>query len=126
MRKSEICLFCYSVIPYSAFYKFPVKSIFDKVTSWPQLIPKLLVAPACLHVACDWSHTFFTSKVFLFSITYYSLLFERVMYYSYLLHKIKGNLIILHIKLHITCTFLKRVIYCRYLLLEIYVQLRTY
>ena len=26
-----------------------VKSIFDKVTSWPQLILKLLVAPACLH-----------------------------------------------------------------------------
>ena len=44
------------------------KSIFDKVTSWPQLISKLLVAPVCLHVASDWPHTFFTPKVFLFSI----------------------------------------------------------
>ena len=40
-----------------------------KVTSWPQVISKLLVAPACLHVASDWPHTikFFTPKVFLFS-----------------------------------------------------------
>ena len=30
-----------------------VKSIFDKVTSWPQLISKLLVVPACLHAASD-------------------------------------------------------------------------
>ena len=46
-----------------------VKSIFDKVASWPHLISKLLVAPACLHVASDWPHTFFTPKVFLFSIS---------------------------------------------------------
>ena len=45
-----------------------VKSIFDKVTSWPQLISKLLVASACLHAASDWPRTFFTPKVFLFSI----------------------------------------------------------
>ena len=43
---------------------------FDKVTSWLQLISKLLVAPACLYVASDWPRTFFTSKVFLFSILY--------------------------------------------------------
>ena len=30
-----------------------VTSSFDKVTSWPQLISKLLVTPACLHVASD-------------------------------------------------------------------------
>ena len=30
-----------------------VKSIFDEVTSWPQLISKLLVASACLHAASD-------------------------------------------------------------------------
>ena len=46
-----------------------VKSIFDKVTSWPQLISKLLVAPACSLAASDWpcACTFFTPKVFLFS-----------------------------------------------------------
>ena len=38
------------------------------------------------------------------------------MYYSYILHKIKGNLIILPIKLHIT---FKRVMYYSYLLLKI-------
>ena len=37
-----------------------VNSIFDKVTSWPQLISKLLVAPACLHAASDWPCTFYT------------------------------------------------------------------
>ena len=41
-----------------------LKSFFDKVTSWPQLISKLLVAPACLHVASDWPHTFYTPGVF--------------------------------------------------------------
>ena len=49
-----------------------VKSILIKsLTSWPQLISKLLVAPACLHVASDWPRTFFTPKVFLFSIKTY-------------------------------------------------------
>ena len=46
-----------------------VKSIFDEVTSWPQLISKLLVASACLHAASDWPSHFFTPKVF-FSILY--------------------------------------------------------
>ena len=41
-----------------------VKSIFDKVTSWLQLISKLLIAPVCLHAASDWLRTFFTPKVF--------------------------------------------------------------
>ena len=31
-----------------------VKSIFDEVTSWPQLISMLWVASACLYVASDW------------------------------------------------------------------------
>ena len=38
-----------------------VKSIFDKVTSWPQLISKLLVTPACLHVGLT---LFYTQGVF--------------------------------------------------------------
>ena len=44
-----------------------VKNIFDKVASWPQLISKLLVTPACFLAASDWPRTFFTPKVFLFS-----------------------------------------------------------
>ena len=39
------------------------------MASWPQLISYLLVAPAYLHVASDWPLTFFTPKVFLFSIS---------------------------------------------------------
>ena len=30
-----------------------LKVFFDKVTSWPQLISKLLVAPAYLHIAAS-------------------------------------------------------------------------
>ena len=30
-----------------------VKSTFDKVTSWPQLISKVLVTHTCLHAASD-------------------------------------------------------------------------
>ena len=41
-----------------------VKNIFDKVTSWPQLISKVLVAPACLHVASDWPCTFLHPRCF--------------------------------------------------------------
>ena len=39
-----------------------LKVFFDEVTScnWPQLISKLLVALAYLHVASDWPCTFFT------------------------------------------------------------------
>ena len=45
-----------------------VKKIFDKLTSWPQLISKFLVAPVC-NAASNWPRTFFTPKVFLFSIS---------------------------------------------------------
>ena len=57
-----------------------VKTIFDKVISWPQLISKLLVAPACFLAASDWPRTFFTPKVLLFSI---SLLFANKYHYFY-------------------------------------------
>ena len=46
---------------------FKELKFFEK--SWPQLISKLLVAPACLYVASDWPRTFFTPNVFLFSIS---------------------------------------------------------
>ena len=35
-----------------------------KVTSWPQLMSRLLVAPACLHVASDWPRTFLHPRYF--------------------------------------------------------------
>ena len=44
-----------------------LQKVVDKGTSWPQLISKLLVAPACLHAASDWPCTFITQKVFLVS-----------------------------------------------------------
>ena len=52
--------------------------IFDKVTSWPQLISNLLVAPACLQCRFWLGPHFFTPQVFLFSI---SLLFVNKYYY---------------------------------------------
>ena len=50
-----------------------VKSTFDEVTSWPQLISKLL--PACTLFLIDL--TLFTPKVFLFSIHTYVHMFVR-------------------------------------------------
>ena len=47
--------------------------ILNKITSWPYLISEFLVAYITI-VASDWPRTFFTPKVFLFSI---SLLFVR-------------------------------------------------
>ena len=49
-----------------------VKSIFDKVTSWPhdQLISKFFGRTCLLkNAASDWPCTFFTPQVFLFSIS---------------------------------------------------------
>ena len=57
-----------------------VKSIFDEVTSWPQLISKLLVASACLHAASDWPHTFLHPKCFLFSYNNTSCFLEAIVF----------------------------------------------
>ena len=54
---------------YCSYVILRVKSTFDEETSWPQLISKLLVASACLYAASDWPRSFFTLKVFLFSIS---------------------------------------------------------
>ena len=37
-----------------------------KITSWPQLISKLLITPACLHTAAasDWPRTFLYPRCF--------------------------------------------------------------
>ena len=48
-----------------------VKSTFDEVTSWPQLITKLLVASACLHAASDWPRTFLHSRCFCLAYHYF-------------------------------------------------------
>ena len=45
-----------------------IKGIFDKVTSWPQLISKLLVASAF----SDWPHNFLYPMCFWFSINIYN------------------------------------------------------
>ena len=48
-----------------------VKSTFDEVTSWPQLIAKLLVASACLHAASDWPRTFLHPRCFCLAYHYF-------------------------------------------------------
>ena len=53
-----------------------VKSIFDEVTSWPQLISKLLIASACLHAASDWPRTFLHPRCF--CLPYYILARQKV------------------------------------------------
>ena len=58
-------------VPCKLLYVIQVKELLIKcLTSWPYLISEFLVA----YITIDWPHTFFTPKVFLFSI---SLLFVR-------------------------------------------------
>ena len=61
-------------VPCKLLYVIQVKKFLIKCsTSWPYLISEFLVAYITI-VASYWPHTFFTPKVFLFSI---SLLFVR-------------------------------------------------
>ena len=61
-------------VPCKLLYVIQVKEFLIKcLTSWPYLISEFLVAYITI-VASDWPRTFFTPKVFLFSI---SLLFVR-------------------------------------------------
>ena len=63
-------------VPCKLLYVIQVKGFLIKCsTSWPYLISEFLVAYITI-VASDWPRTFFTPKVFLFSI---SLLFENIM-----------------------------------------------
>ena len=48
-----------------------VKSNFDKVTSWPQLISKLLVAPAYFLAASDWPYTSLHPRCFCLAYHYF-------------------------------------------------------
>ena len=63
-------------VPCKLLYVIQVKEFLIKCsTSWPYLISEFLVAYITIvSVASDWPRTFFTPKVFLFSI---SLLFVR-------------------------------------------------
>ena len=57
-------------VPCKLLYVIQVKEFLIKCsTSWPYLISEFLVAHITI-VASDWHHTFFTPKVFLFSIKY--------------------------------------------------------
>ena len=57
-------------VPCKLLYVIQVKGFLIKCsTSWPYLISEFLVAYITI-VASDWPRTFFTSKVFLFSIYY--------------------------------------------------------
>ena len=57
-------------VPCKLLYVIQVKEFLIKCsTSWPYLISEFLVAYITI-VASDWPRTFFTPKVFLFSIMY--------------------------------------------------------
>ena len=59
-------------VPCKLLYVIQVKEFLIKCsTSWPYLISEFLVAYITI-VASDWPRTFFTPKVFLFSILYYN------------------------------------------------------
>ena len=65
-------------MPCKLLYVIQVKEFLIKCsTSWPYLISEFLVAYITI-VASDWPCTFFTPKVFLFSIRYY--IFMTVVY----------------------------------------------
>ena len=59
-------------VPCKLLYVIQVKEFLIKCsTSWPYLISEFLVAYITI-VASDWPRTFFTPKVFLFSIALYN------------------------------------------------------
>ena len=61
------------IVPCKLLYVIQVKEFLIKyLTSWPYLISEFLVAYITI-VASDWPRTFFTPKVFLFSIYIYML-----------------------------------------------------
>ena len=65
-------------VPCKLLYVIQVKEFLIKCsTSWPYLISEFLVAYITI-VASDWPRTFFTPKVFLFSICSYCWLKKNV------------------------------------------------
>ena len=69
-------------VPCKLLYVIQVKEFLIKYsTSWPYLISEFLVAYITI-VASDWPRTFFTPKVFLFSIFYYTFIGYSYSYVS--------------------------------------------
>ena len=76
-------------VPCKLLYVIQVKEFLIKcLTSWPYLISEFLVAYITI-VASDWPRTFFTPKVFLFSIAIYRNIYclqsckYRLLHYKY-------------------------------------------
>ena len=69
-------------VPCKLLYVIQVKEFLIKcLTSWPYLISEFLVAYITI-VASDWPRTFFTPKVFLFSMNY-TCYFSQIVGYIY-------------------------------------------
>ena len=67
-------------VPCKLLYVIQVKEFLIKcLTSWPYLISEFLVAYITI-VASDWPRTFFTPKVFLFSIYIYIYIYVWIYY----------------------------------------------
>ena len=63
-------------VPCKLLYVIQVKEFLIKFsTSWPYLISEFLVAYITI-VASDWPRTFYTPKVFLFSVRYYAYILD--------------------------------------------------
>ena len=72
-------------VPCKLLYVIQVKEFLIKcLTSWPYLISEFLVAYITI-VASDWPHTFFTPKVFLFSIINYFIMVHMLDNATYIL-----------------------------------------
>ena len=73
-------------VPCKLLYVIQVKEFLIKcLTSWPYLISEFLVAYITI-VASDWPRTFFTPKVFLFSILYTCMISMHKCVYIRIIH----------------------------------------
>ena len=71
-------------VPCKLLYVIQVKEFLIKCsTSWPYLISEFLVAYITI-VASDWPRTFFTPKVFLFSIYTYTYIYIYTYIHTYI------------------------------------------
>ena len=96
-------------VPCKLLYVIQVKEFLIKcLTSWPYLISEFLVAYITI-VASDWPRTFFTPKVFLFSI-------------CIMLHL---NFVLLIHNTHMKCTYIiiKLYLTCEFVIYQYYYQL---
>ena len=83
-------------VPCKLLYVIQVKEFLTKCsTSWPYLISEILVTYITI-VASDWPRTFFTLKVFLFSIHTYNMYLDAhiIEYYSNVLYSLTLSFIL--------------------------------